>query len=221
MKKESRERRQPAPEHSPAYRRFLKSLEIGFAEWHDGTPYDLAALGEMPASEREEIRALLATRNPPDRRDVEALAEIARLSGDGSDREDLRRALKGRDKAARLEAAEALLALGEIADIGPIIAEVLIKGDLGDGLSEAEDLAARHPGPAVTEALLKGALKAKDDRGIRFAGLLFYLHGLTQEEFDWQHRPFFLRFGEADKKRRREAFVELCQRLGRDPAPYR
>ncbi len=43
--------------------------------------------------------------------------------------------------------------------------------------------------------------------------------GLADEPFDWNHRPFFLRFADdsppADAK---AAFKELCKKLGVDPA---
>jgi hypothetical protein len=51
---------------------------------------------------------------------------------------------------------------------------------------------------------------------VHFAALLLYLHGLASEPFDWEQRPFFLRFNSDDACDRRAAFVELCQKIGYD-----
>jgi hypothetical protein len=48
---------------------------------------------------------------------------------------------------------------------------------------------------------------------VNFAAMLLYIHGKAQEPFDWAQRPFLLRFNTDDGDERREAFLELCQRL--------
>jgi hypothetical protein len=52
------------------------------------------------------------------------------------------------------------------------------------------------------------------------AALLFYLHGKAKEPFDWDHRPFFLRFTATDRSEREAVFRELCEAVGVDPRKY-
>jgi hypothetical protein len=47
-----------------------------------------------------------------------------------------------------------------------------------------------------------------------------FLHGQAREPFDWDQRPFFLRFQTEDPAERRAAFRELCGRIGIDPSAY-
>ena len=76
-----------------------------------------------------------------------------------------------------------------------------------------------HP-PAVVETLFHQALSGDGEAAVHFAALLFYLHGKAKEPFDWDHRPFFLRFNTSDRNERRAAFKELCETVGVDVAKY-
>jgi hypothetical protein len=44
-----------------------------------------------------------------------------------------------------------------------------------------------------------------------------FLHGKTDEPYDFELRPFFLQFQDGE---RRELFRELCERIGVDPGQY-
>jgi hypothetical protein len=198
---------------SDAYRRFLASMIIGYEEWHDGTPYDLDALDAMTAEERKQVEAMLIAR--PDRhwRDIDALARL----GTPKALKAIRRDRNSGDENSRLHAAATLREAGEAEDMSPEIVAALEQDETFGGLSQALDLAARNPTPAVRAALLRGAREATDNRGVHYAALLYFLHGKTAEEFDWSRRPFFLRFTPDDPADRARAYAELCAELGLEP----
>ena len=52
------------------------------------------------------------------------------------------------------------------------------------------------------------------------AGMLWHVHGRSDDTFDWDQRPLFLRFNTDDHAERIAAFRELCGLLGVDPQPY-
>jgi len=88
------------------------------------------------------------------------------------------------------------------------------------GLSEAIDEAAEFHPPGVVKALLSGALHRDGEAAVHFAALLSFIHGKAPEPFDWNQRPFFLRFHTADRGERAAAFRELCAVIGVDPERY-
>lgn len=197
---------------SPAYRQFIKSMKIGYLEWHEGTPYDLEALGELEPQEAQEIEKLLISRKNEDWRDAQALAKL----GTARALTALEQSLQGPNREVRLMAGEYLYSIGRLPDLSAIIVEALQNGQLGEGLAEGERLAAEHASEPVKEALISGALHAADGRAVRFAALLYYLHGISKEPFDWNHRPLFLRFKTNDRAERRAAFEEMCRVIGID-----
>ncbi len=88
------------------------------------------------------------------------------------------------------------------------------------GLSATlEEAAAFHP-PGVVDALLRGTLGRPGDVAVHFAALLCFVHGKSSEAFDWNHRPFFLRFNTTDRAEREAAFRELCETIGVDAVKY-
>ena len=205
------------PESSPAYDRFLRSMNLGYDEWHDGVGYDLDALSEMTPQERDEARGVLAGRARKDWRDVEALAALAGL-GVTSAAGDLRRGLDGDDLTTRCRAAKTLHARGEMPDIDRFIADELRKLCNDQQMTAILGLAERHPTDAVRRTLL-WCVKNRRPGSVHYAALLYYMAGLAAEAFDWDHRPFFLCFADdspaVDAK---AAFGELCEKLGVDPA---
>lgn len=74
---------------------------IGYAEWHDGIGYDLAALAALSPEERRAAEDLVVARHAVDWRDIEALDQI------GSDRalRELARAVRAKSLDIRIEAA--------------------------------------------------------------------------------------------------------------------
>jgi hypothetical protein len=78
-------------------------------------------------------------------------------------------------------------------------------------------MAEAHPTPRIQETLLDLALNGDEEHRIHCAALALYLGGKSDEAFDWNHRPFFLRFGDSDRRVQIEAYKELCERLGVAP----
>lgn len=56
--------------------RFERSMLIDYEKWHDGEGYDLDAIADATAPEREAIEAVLLNRGPKDWRDIEAFAAL-------------------------------------------------------------------------------------------------------------------------------------------------
>ncbi len=89
---------------SPDFLRFHKSMHIGYEQWHDGIGYDLEALRQLAADERQLAEDILVSRKAADWRDIEALDCL------GSPRalKEIEDALKCADLSVRIEAAERL-----------------------------------------------------------------------------------------------------------------
>jgi len=202
--------------HSPAYDAFLASMNIGMSEWRDGIGYDLGALENVTASERIELAQLMGERlkSNPGWREVEALGAI----GTPAARAILRAAVKRVDRETRLHIEEQLARLEEPADVEGAIIDALRRTTMDSGLSRAIDMAEENPTPRIRETLLDLSLNGADEAGrVNCAALALYLGGKADEAFDWNHRPFFLRFGDEDRNVRVEAYKELCDRLGVEP----
>lgn len=211
----------PAPQaaHPAAQKpadRFIASMTITFDMWHDGTGYDLDALRAVPPGERARIEHILISHQPRDWRDVEALAQIdsphARMA--------IEEALNHRDPKVRREAAKYA---GD--KIDPAEREALLLKSLKtcrpfDGLTEALDEVEKCHPPSVIDAMLRGLLDREGDIAVHFAAMLLFLHGKAKEPFDWDHRPFFLRFNTEDRAERKAVFRELCETIGTDATRY-
>src|SRR5262249_54099282 len=148
--------------HSPAYEKFLASMEITYEKWHDGVGYDLEALRDFTGPERVSIVHLLDERldSTPDWRDVEALAAL----GTPAARRAIRSVLDEGHIEIRMRAAEELAALGEPADLESVIIEALRTTNVGNGLSEAIDLAEQNRSQRIRETLLDLALNGNEDQ---------------------------------------------------------
>jgi hypothetical protein len=106
------------------------------------------------------------------------------------------------------------------ADRERLLVQSLKQDALFAGLGNAIDEAAEFHPPAVVDALFQGALNRDGEAAVNFAALLFYIHGKADDPFDWNQRPFFLRFNTADRAERKGVFKEMCEKLGVDPAKY-
>jgi hypothetical protein len=184
--------------------------------WHDGTGYDVDLLKQMSPEERESVEKVLISRQPRDWRDIEALAVI----NSPMSRSVIESALKSADPAVRREAMKYAGEKSDPADREKLIIHAIRTKGLFDGLSQTLDEIEEFHTPAVIDALFRGALGGDGAAAVHFAAMLFYLHGKSREPFDWDHRPFFLRFNTSDRNERRVAFAELCQTLGVDPGEY-
>jgi hypothetical protein len=197
--------------NSEAFTRFERSMKIGYEEWHDGVGYDLDALDEMDLSEKREALRLviLALQKRGGWRAIDALARI----GTTDARRAIRQALTDGDMDNRLYAAKKLAEMGEQVAVDQFVVEAL--QNAGDGpISRVLDLAAAHPTPRVRKVLMDQALNGTEVMRVHAAALSLFLAGKAKEPFDWDDRPFFLRFGSEDRAERLAAYRELQQRVG-------
>jgi hypothetical protein len=203
--------------HSPAYERFMASTNIDYTRWHDGEPYDLAAIAELRGPERAEVEQWLLTRSGQDWRDLEGLLAL----GTDHARAAVLTQLRYGKIEQRLAAARRLPPDPAIeSDREAAIVEGLTTSTVMDGLTTALDLAAEHRTPAVMDALFRAALRDDHVMAVHAAALLLFLHGKAKEAFDWDRRSFYLQFGDDDPKVRRAAFVQLCGECGVEPTRY-
>ena len=200
---------------SAAYSKFLRSMQITVDEWRDGVGFDLESLREVTPAERDALVPALAERlaQHGDWREMEALATIRTKEA----REAIRSGLQHPNLETQLYAARYLAEIGEPVDLEGQIIRALRSTTLSSGLSPALDLAAQHPSPRLLQALLDLALNGSEEQRIHCAAMALYHGGKAEAAFDWNHRPFFLRFGDDDRRVQIEAYKELCRRLGVTP----
>jgi hypothetical protein len=214
----------PPPEMAPIIRRgsdnpldrFLASMVMNYEMWHDGLGYDLEILDRLAGEALKVAEQALIDRSPRDWRDIEAMARIETPAA----RKAVIAGLHHADPAVRRAARKHAAGEEDPAERERLLIKSLeddeIFGGLSQSLDEVEDF---HP-PAVIDALFRGALKRNGEAAVHFAALLLFLHGKATEPFDWDHRPFFLRFHATDRAEREQAFRELCDTVGVDPAKY-
>lgn len=178
---------------SPAYVRFEESTHLDYVRWHDGEPYDLAALAEMTDDERALVERDMIARlaGTGDWRDIEALAALQTPAAAAA----IDKARRHRNPEVSRRALEVLAAAsaGPIAEAGPDPAQ--LDADIARAVGQgAIDLALEHRTPAVAKALLDLARLGNSVQRVNAAAMLLYVCGQAKEPFDWEQRPFFLRF---------------------------
>ncbi len=200
----------------PFVGQFLASMVIDYEKWHDGIGYAVDSLVAASPAQRTAIESMLLARGISDWRDVEALAVL-----------DTPRAREALVKLHALGSTELRLAVERHAPdlVGGdertrSMVQAIASADLGNGLSQALDAAAEFHPPAVIDALFAAALARDGQTACLAAGMLWHVHGHSDETFDWDQRPLFLRFNTDDHAERIAAFRELCGLLGVDPQPY-
>ncbi len=202
--------------HSEAFERFQNSRNIGYEQWHDGVGYDMDAFAAMTAEEKEFVAREIRQRGNLDWRDMEVLQS----AGDRESFDKLRDVLAAGTIEERVHALRSLIDTGKIsASVCDFqLAHVIDDIDGISGLTVALQLAAEHAGPMTNAALLRGA-RDRPGAAVNFAGMICYLAGVTKEEFDWKHRPLFLKMGkEESDSARAAAFAELCRLCGVEAA---
>lgn len=193
--------------------RFRDSMSLNVERWREGTGYDLDAIRQATREERDDIERLLIGRGVLSWRDVEALAEL----GTPAAREALLAAMRSGDLETRLDiVAYAPHLIGEN-EREACVVEAIENADGLDSLSKLLLLVERIRTPAVIGALLRGTLRHGGETAVHFAAILTWLHGRAGSPFDWEQRPFFLRFHTENPDERHHAYLELCERLGIDP----
>lgn len=195
---------------SGAVARFVASRRIDYAKWKEGEGYDLQAIAEANPAERQVIETLLVHAPARDWRDVEALAAL----GTPGTEVALRRALESDLVTVRLAVLRFAPHLISEPRRTRVLAEALASVVIFGGLTEALSLVAEHHPPEVLEALWRGVLEREGEVATHFAGMLLFLGGQSSSSFDWNQRPFLLRFNTPDPAARAAARRELAERLG-------
>lgn len=196
--------------------RFRESMEMNFDRWHDGEGYDLSLLEKAAPEDLVEIEKLLVSRGVNDWRDVEALVALDSPRARVLLLETLRTGKR------ELAVAVASRAPGLISDDerAAILVAALEAADFYGGLTQAllqvEDF---HP-PEVVDALLRGVLVRRGENAVHFAAMLMFIHGKAAAAFDWDQRPFFLKFNTENHAERTALFRELCAKIGVSPEAY-
>lgn len=199
--------------NSETYQQFLDSMKIGFEQWHDGTGYDLDALGQLEAEEKASIEKLLIENllREGDWRDVNALVALGTPSAwKAVDQARFHIKTKVRDYAlsviiSNMDSKEATKEY--IAELEQQVIESVKNGNY--------EMAEKMPSLPVKKALLYSVLEHSDDVvRVNAAAFLMYLCGQASEPFDWDQRPFFLRFNERNPWERKKIWEELRERTG-------
>ena len=201
----------PPPPPPPVYdstprSQFTASMVIDYEKWHDGTGYDLTQIPLMTPEERQDLEAELIRklRNSGDWRDIEALLEL-----------DTPAALAAAEKARKHHSPEVRNYVEQNIPVAPAEREsqaiaAIERAAIRSGIGHAVDLAINCNTPDVRRAVLNQARTASDSTTrVHMAALLYYLCGKSKEAFDWDHRPYFLRFNEDHTADFRAAWTEL------------
>lgn len=208
-----------APPHREAtdpVGKFRASMELDYEKWREGTSYALDLIDAATPDDRAAIEALLLGRGVRDWRDVEALARVNSPRTRAALRDTL---LHG---SAEFAAAVVRYApdLADEREQAATLVRALEDTDFYGGLTQAlMQVQTFHP-PAVIDALLRGVLQRTGGAQVHFAAMLLFLHGKASSAFDWDHRPYFLRFNTTDPGEREMLFRDLCARIGVDSEPY-
>ena len=200
---------------SEEYQRFLDSMKLDYAKWHDGVGYDLDALRKLSPEEQNKVENILIERGVNDWRDIDALAEI------GSEKalSALKNALQSDTYEVRIRAIERLSEKGIISEreIETLLVETIPLVSILNGQTFTLRLAEKYPTPAVKRVLLWCTLHGNDDIRVHAAALIYYLYGIAASSFDWDYRPFYLRFNDENISNRKLAYEELCKEIQVDP----
>lgn len=183
-------------------------MQIDYYKWHDGIGYDIDIIHSANAAERAEIERLLARRGAKDWRDVEAFAALGSTA-------QLRKALGSSDFTVALAVVERAPHLVSEQEAVALLGRALREAEIGEGFAEALRIVERFHPPAIIDAMLRAVLVSTSPTLI--VALLLFLHGQAKEPFDYDLMPFLNRF---HRDQMAEAYRELCQRIGADPARY-
>jgi hypothetical protein len=197
------------PARPSMYERFCRAAAIGPDNWRD-PEHDLEAIRLATPDEKRAIEQFLLRQGICHFIDAQALALI--------DTPAARQALLAafRDGPLEIRAAVAHVAPELVAE-GEKLAELLQRIETCDayaGLDLTLDQIERTHPPQVVAAMLKRIERDPGVAAVHFAALLLYLHGHAASAFDWDQRPFFLRFNPGDEIDRQQAIDELYQRIG-------
>ncbi|MEP6762927.1 MAG: hypothetical protein ABJB66_01390 [Gemmatimonadaceae bacterium] len=190
---------------------FRASMHIDYEKWHDGIGFEVRLLAKATDAEKNLILPHLIPASGW--REVEALAAI-----------NNEKAVAALRKAAQNGTAEVRTAITRYApwvvsddERTELLLDALQHAAFYGGLTSALDQVAEFHPPKIVDALFRGLFERKGEIATHYAAMLVYVHGKSDDIFDWDRRPLFLRFNDDDGAARRRAFPELCEILGVDP----
>jgi hypothetical protein len=189
-------------------------MGLNYEKWHDGIGYDLCALDEMTSADRDKVVDMLTNFNPSNAwRNFEALDHINTPEALTA----INSALLHPSLEVRIFASR--FVKGADDDRESILIDALENSEIYGGLSQALDqIGTFHP-DGIIDALLRGLLK-RDSEAVNFAGMLFFIFGKANTPFDWNLRPFFLKFNTDNRVEREKAFIDLCNTIDVDSKKY-
>jgi len=189
-------------------------MKINYEKWHDGIGCDLEALDQMSLEDRDKVVDILRDFNESNAwQNLEALNHI----NSSKAKDAIKSALQHPSLQVRISASR--FASGEEKKREDILIEAIKDSEIYEGLSQALDqIETFHP-QGVVDALLRGLLD-RNSEAVNFAGMLYFIFGKADTSFDWDHRPFFLRFNTEDRTDKEKAFVEFCNVIGVDSKKY-
>lgn len=194
---------------------FKTSMKVDYEKWHDGIGYDLTLLQVATDADRTLIVAELTPAN--DWRDVEALAAIDTDAA----RATLRSAIHSSNGEVRTAVLRFAPQLSTDDERTALLVHALQFSAFYGGLTGALDLVASFHPPRVVNALVRGLFTRPGEIACHFAAMLWFIHGKSDDIFDWDMRPLFLEFNSHDRQERRVAFGKLCALLSIDAVAAR
>lgn len=205
---------------SAAVQRFLDSMALDLDRWREGDGYDLAALDGLSRAERTHVlQVLLEHLDGPaaDWRDVDAVAALGTRAAKAA----LQRLADHPNGEVRLRAARRRDEMRGASRAEREVLRLLAHPDDDTSIDQLLSMAEEHPTPKVREALVACAMgDGPPELRVNAAALALYLAGVAAEPFDWEYRPLFLKFGEADRSVRQAALAELSGLMSRaTPGP--
>lgn len=188
-------------------------MVIDYGAWREGTPYDVAALGEVTREERDLLTQELCEKSALDWRDVEALRALATPDA-------LRRlgvAANEQTDGGGIEAFLDEVAQGWTPEIEARFIDKLERVQSMTGaLDRLYAIAEAHPTPAVMEQLLRNA-RIHSDPTVRYSmgGFLLELTGHvdTRYTFDVDIRPHLLNLNSANYADYKAAVAWLSEKV--------
>ena len=196
----------PDPADLPPYEHFIKSMEIGYMEWHDGIGYAIEEFPNMDDSQLQRIESILIERKDRDWRDVEALAALNTPAA----AQALKDCLHNSNLEARLFAVRYLKELNIQDSVEEVLLKTLPETTIGGGMTFALQLIESYPTERLKQLLLWCSQYGNKDIRIHCAALALYLYGVTDKAFDGEQKIIFA-FREENPEKRRPAFLELCR----------
>jgi len=196
--------------------RFIESMNIDYEKWHDGVGYDLEALKEANDKDREAIENILVNRNPPDWRDIEALAFLDTPGAHSA----LKVALLGRNYEVNMAVLHYAPEHVDDELRTRLIIEALKSASFDDGLSITLDVVEKYHPKEVVSELFHGLLYREGEVAVHFAATLFIIYGISETYFDEVNRSFLLKFNVGKLSERKIVFQEFCEKINVDCEEY-